>query len=116
MRKNKSFFMWNKLAISITIFYSLAMSSTLTYLPALALASVVFDTGATHSGLTVSPSPSLLVIFGKRKLITSFHSIVPAEYSCERGDLWSCGKEPRIRPAFRPVSACANSIYMRASS
>ena len=37
-----------------------------------------------------------------------------AEYSCERGDLWSCGKAPRIRPAFMPVSACANSIYMRA--
>jgi hypothetical protein len=106
--------MWNKLAISIAIFYSLGMSSHFT--PAPALASVVFDTGATHSGLTVSPSPSLLVIFGKRKLITSFYSIVPAEYSCERGDLWSCGKAPRIRPAFRPVSACANSIYMRASS
>jgi hypothetical protein len=55
--------------------YALGMSSPLAPVPALALASVIFDTGATHSGLTISPSPSLLVIFGKRKLITSFYSI-----------------------------------------
>jgi hypothetical protein len=55
--------------------YTLGMSSPLAPALAPALASVIFDTGSTHSGLTVSPSPSLLVIFGQRKLISFFYSI-----------------------------------------